>query len=90
MTKQQPWKNNYIRICKSKIYDDFFANTKTSDVKPSYLEKFEGIREQYLRLGYMSPAQVQVLEYAIKKKRPSGISAGSFRGLPRTVHEGIY
>ncbi len=84
------WNNDYLRLCKSKKYDDFFKNIKLVDIKPSYHEKFEGIQEQYLRLGYMSPAQAETIEYANKKKPKNGVSPRSFRGLPRVLNEGIY
>lgn len=84
------WNNGYIRIFKNKGLDDFFEMTNRSDVKPEYWDKFEGIRAYYELHGYMSPKQAQTLEWAIKKKRSRGVSASSFRGLPRAVNERIY
>lgn len=82
--------NDYQRINRCPQWDEFFDNTKIADVKPPYLERFKEIKAYYFEYGYISPRQAETVQWAIKKKRPRGVSPRSFRGLPRTVNEYIY
>ncbi len=84
------WNNDYQRIMKCEKWDRFFFTTKLSQIKPTYRDIFKGIRAQYMTFGYMSPKQAETAIYALKKNQPKGVSARSFRGLPRMVYEGNY
>jgi hypothetical protein len=84
------WRGNETRVGRCPELDAFFNNTKTTDVKPSYKDLFFGIKDFYFKMEYISNSQANSAKMCIRKHHSRGISARSFRGIPRTVYDGIY
>lgn len=77
----------------------YLFETDPKLIKEPYREMFLSIKTQYLEGKPISPKQVKAVRTCWRiaedaedehRNQGRGISAKSFRGLPRVVNEGIY